>query len=321
MVNQIPKLVNSFLRHLPTDDYPKLNTLLFVEIWLMFIFDRSINSMRDLFRKLKFSNVNLDISTFSKALKSRDITPLREIYLNLVARLNQINPENQLKIVPIDSTVIRLASKLFWQKGYHQVKILNVFDFSRGIIEDFCVSFGQNHDMYFKDKIIHMIPEDAIAVMDRGFCSYQFIYQLCQENRLFVVRIKRNMKRPQGNHQYRVVTFCDLVTETEYHLASNLWELRDEEIAEIYRQRWQIELLYKFLKSHLKLDKLISKSENGVLIQIYMTLIGYMLLQLIEIPVIYGKSLLDKLCYLGVLIHHWLTVADHGLVSLFSGFG
>jgi putative transposase len=302
-------------------DYPKLNTLLFVEIWLMFIFDRSINSMRDLFRKLKFSNINLDISTFSKALKSRDIAPLQEIYLNLVNRLNQSNPDNQSKIIPIDSTIIRLASKLFWQKGYHQVKMLNSFDFSRGVIDDFFVSFGQNHDMYFKEKIINMIPQDSIAVMDRGFCSYQFIDQLCQINRLFIVRIKRNMKRPQNNNQYRVVSFCDLENKAEYHLASNLWELRDEEIAEMYRQRWQIELLYKFLKSHLKLDKLISKNENGVLIQIYMTLIGYMLLQLIEIPVMYGKTLLDKLCYVGVLIHHWLTVADHGVVSLFSGFG
>jgi hypothetical protein len=49
---------------------------------------------------------------------------------------------------------------------------------------------------------------------------------------------------------------------------------------------------------HLKLDKLITKSRNGVTLQIYMTLIGYMILQLMEIPAFYGSKLLDKLRYL-----------------------
>jgi hypothetical protein len=46
------------------------------------------------------------------------------------------------------------------------------------------------------------------------------------------------------------------------------------------------------------LDRLITKSRNGVMLQIYMILIGYMILQLMEIPVFYGKQLLDKLRYL-----------------------
>jgi len=48
---------------------------------------------------------------------------------------------------------------------------------------------------------------------------------------------------------------------------------------------------------HLKLDKFITKSRNGVRLQIYMILIGYMILQLMEIPVFYGNKLLDKLRY------------------------
>ncbi|MFN3926663.1 MAG: transposase [Pseudanabaenaceae cyanobacterium] len=146
----------------------------------------------------------------------------------------------------MDSTVILLASKLFWRQGYHPGKILNTFDFSRGIIADFCVSFGQNHDMSFKDKIINMIPKDSMAVMDIGFCSYQFVHQLCQIGRWFIVRIKRNMKELQNNHQYRVVSFCDLETKTEYYLASIYGN--DDKIAEMYRQRQQIEILYKFLR-------------------------------------------------------------------------
>lgn len=72
----------------------------------------------------------------------------------------------------------------------------------------------------------------------------------------------------------------------------------DEEVMNIYRCRWQIELLWKFLKMHLKLDKLITKNVNGIAIQIYATLIAYLILQLVEIPKEWGDKLLDKLRYL-----------------------
>ncbi|EAM49661.1 hypothetical protein CwatDRAFT_1958 [Crocosphaera watsonii WH 8501] len=72
----------------------------------------------------------------------------------------------------------------------------------------------------------------------------------------------------------------------------------NEEIAEIYVQRWQIELLWKFLKMHLKLDRLMTKNEKGIRIQIYSCLIAYLILQLIEIPQEFGEKILDKLRYL-----------------------
>jgi len=75
-------------------------------------------------------------------------------------------------------------------------------------------------------------------------------------------------------------------------------QMTNEEIGEIYRLRWQIEILWKFLKMHLKLDKLITKNINGVTMQIYMVLIAYVILQLMEIPAFYGKKLLDKFRYL-----------------------
>jgi transposase, IS4 family len=106
--------------------------------------------------------------------------------------------------------------------------------------------------------------------------------------------------RTELNHsRYRIVWFCDVQSRTEFRLATNLpaEEFSNGEIGDIYGCRWQIELLWKFLKMHLKLDRLITKSRNGVMLQIYMVLIGYMILQLMEIPVFYGNKLLDKLRY------------------------
>lgn len=90
--------------------------------------------------------------------------------------------------------------------------------------------------------------------------------------------------------------------------------VHDDEIRDIYRLRWGVELLWKFLKMHLKLDpsaslrvndersrivdKLITKNVNGITIQIYVSLIAYLILQLLSIPEQWGHTLLDKFRYL-----------------------
>lgn len=72
----------------------------------------------------------------------------------------------------------------------------------------------------------------------------------------------------------------------------------DDEIRDIYRLRWGVELLWKFLKMHLKLDKLITKNVNGIGIQIYASLIAYLILQLVSVPKQWGEKILDKFRYL-----------------------
>ncbi len=86
-----------------------------------------------------------------------------------------------------------------------------------------------------------------------------------------------------------MVSFCDVETTTEFRLVTNLPDdgdaaVSDEEIKDIYRLRWGVELFCKFLKMHLQLDKLISKSVNGITIQLYANLIAYLISQLISIP-------------------------------------
>lgn len=66
----------------------------------------------------------------------------------------------------------------------------------------------------------------------------------------------------------------------------------------MYRRRWQIELLWKFLKMHLKLDRFITKNINAIISQIYASIITYMLLRLIEIQTEFESVNLEKLRYL-----------------------
>jgi len=116
------------------------------------------------------------------------------------------------------------------------------------------------------------------------------------------------MSTELNHNRYRVIRFYDIVTGVEFRLATNIPDLSDEEISELYRYRWNIENLWKFLKMHLSLDKLITKNINGVTTQIHMALIAYLILELIEVHFSYSRKMLDKLRYLQLELSRHCTV-------------
>ncbi|CAO5054006.1 hypothetical protein [Microcystis aeruginosa] len=83
MLNSLAGIVKTILKRLPQNDYPVLNTSLFVLIWLHLIFDKSLGSLRDLFFRLNHQGIAVDLSTFSKASKNRDYQAFNQIYLSL----------------------------------------------------------------------------------------------------------------------------------------------------------------------------------------------------------------------------------------------
>lgn len=319
IVKSFPQVVKDILKGLPQNDYPVLNSRLFFECWLSYALDNSLTSMRDLFKRLNNTGFEVDISTFSKASSHRSQKPFQEIYqkLNeLLAKKTGNKLHDKYAICPIDSTTISLTSKLLWVLGHHQVKLFSSLNLATGSPEDNLINFGHNHDYKFGSKMMSNLPADAVGVMDRGFAGLKFIQELVQENKYFVLRIKNNWllefepgtelikigSSPEAK-AYRVVNFCDLETKTEFRLVTNLpangdAAVNDDEIRDIYRLRWGVELLWKFLKMHLKLDKLITKNVNGITIQIYSSLIAYLILQLVSVPQQWGDKLLDKFRYL-----------------------
>ncbi|MFN7715848.1 MAG: IS4 family transposase, partial [Pseudanabaenaceae cyanobacterium] len=65
MLLSFSNIVKSILKELPVNDYPVLNSRLFFETWLNFVLDNSLTSMRDLFYRLNYTGIKVDISTFS----------------------------------------------------------------------------------------------------------------------------------------------------------------------------------------------------------------------------------------------------------------
>jgi hypothetical protein len=96
MLSNLPSLVKKVLGHLPDNDYPKLTTRLFVSIWLNYVLDPGIESMRGLFQQLNLQGIEIDISTFSKASNHRDPKILEKIVEKLNRELNRKNPEKAL---------------------------------------------------------------------------------------------------------------------------------------------------------------------------------------------------------------------------------
>ena len=168
------------------------------------------------------------------------------------------------------------------------------------------IHFGQGHNSKHGAKTREEIPENGMGIMDRGFASRERIGKLQQsKNRYFVLRVKNNttlkmlddenylIGAKKHQIQGRLVNFCDLGNQSEYRLATNLSisEMSNKEVGEIYRHRWGIETLRKFLKMHLKLDKLMTKNVNGITKQIYSFLIAYIILQLIDITEKIGNAI------------------------------
>jgi putative transposase len=323
MVSNFPGIVKRFLKDFPTDDfptddYPVLDTFTFVSCWMSFVMDQSQSSMRDLFKRLNIRGIDMDISTFSKASKNRDPIIFHNLFLksrNELRKKNNIDSK-ALVLFPIDSTIISLTSKLLWKEGYHQVKLFSGINLLTAEPDGILIHFGQGHDSKYGEETIAATPKNGVSIMDRGFCKLERIKDLIQDKeRYFVMRIKNDMSLQMLENgkflvgtgtkkvECRIVNYCDLEEGTEFRLATNLPEIGEfavsnEEIGEFYRNRWQIELLWKFLKMHLKLDRLITKNTNGIEIQIYCCLIAYIILQLVETPKEFGDKILDKLRYL-----------------------
>ena len=124
MLTKFPKLIKDILKPLPKNDYPVLNTFLFVSCWIGFALDKSLVSMRDLCTRMNIQGINVQLSTFSKASKTREIDVFEKIITELNKRLSIKKGEEKARaLFPIDSTVITLTSKLLWQENWHQVKL------------------------------------------------------------------------------------------------------------------------------------------------------------------------------------------------------
>ena len=166
------------------------------------------------------------------------------------------------------------------------------------------------HDHVLLNKL--KMDANTIYVFDKGYNDYKAFEKFCLNNTGFVTRIKDNavydvtsvdeiddnihsgvledtiieivVKDKNGDRKLRLrkVRFYDRALNREFEFLTNLFDIRPDLIAAIYKLRWQIELLFKQLKQNFPLRYFIGDNENAIKIQIYCALIVNLLMTVIQ---------------------------------------
>jgi hypothetical protein len=231
----------------------------------------------------------------------------------------------------LDSTTIDLCLSLFpWAKFRKQkaaVKMHTLLDLHGNIPVFIHVSDGKMHDVNMLDRIE---PEaGAFYVMDRAYIDFERLYQFTLGSAFFVTRSKSNIlierrtshpvdkstgvrsdqtviltsfesasKYPE---KLRRITYCDAKTGKRLKFLTNNFTLPALTIAQIYKQRWQVELFFKWIKQHLRIKVFFGTSENAVKTQIWIAVSVYVLVAIVRKRLQLDSSLYQILQILSVI--------------------
>ncbi len=282
---------------------------------------------------------NVTRSNLSKANESRNCKIFEEFAYHLIetARKKRANDNFEIKgkVYAFDSSTIDLCLNVFWwakfRKAKGGIKLHTLFDITTQIPAFIHITAATVNDVNAMDHIPY--ESDAYYIFDRGYVDFTRLYRITLLSAYFVIRAKSNLKfermysrkidkstgvicdqigRLNGfyvSKQYpekiRRVKFYDAEFNRTFVFLTNNMDLTAEQIALLYKNRWQVELFFKWIKQHLKIKSFWGTSENAVRIQIFSAIIAYCLVAIIgydlridrstyEILQVLGISLLDK---------------------------
>ncbi|WP_141505991.1 IS4 family transposase, partial [Paenibacillus luteus] len=217
------------------------------------------------------------------------------------------------KLSPVDSTTIRLPTVFGdwarFQRHKNGVKIhtqLLSLEANFHMPEEMVLSTVGVSDMSVVRRLVSR--KDTTYIFDRGYVSYGDYRHWVNEAVLFVARLKVRTqytvlhkrevpagtrivsdmdielldKKAKTTFQARLVQFYD-EKKTRYEIITNRTDLTAEEIGEIYRCRWQIELFFKWMKQHLKTTTFYNFDPHAVWVQLYLALLSYQLCCLLHL--------------------------------------
>ena len=254
-------------------------------------------------------------SNLSKANEQRDYRIFEDFAYYMIAEARR---KREGKIVGVeahiyafDSTTIALCLSLFeWAKFREKkggIKVHTLFDVVAGVPTFVHITEAKVHDMNAMDEIPYEVG--AFYIFDRGYNDYSRLYTIHRLGATFVLRAKNNVKYkriswirrlqhnvlsdskiqftgPYKKDEYpeplRLIKYWDEENKREFTFLTNNFELTALEIAELYRQRWQIELFFKWLKQHLKIKHFYGTSFNAVKIQVYVAIITFCLVAILQ---------------------------------------
>jgi len=251
------------------------------------------NSIRD-----RISNINSDF--------------FEKIFESIFKRYNAYLKE-QTAISKVDSTFISISSKLVdWGMINGSGPNLKHIKFTISLkgslpcsVQIYKTQEFVNENIALPDAILkNKFLKESVIVFDRGLQTRKKYHEFSESNILFVGRVKagivyqtiKQRKAPKSTKNDSIVIIEDIeanlyidgkLTDTPFriikakiklsgellYLVTNFFDASAFEITSIYKQRWEIEIFFKFLKQHLNLNHIVSRNENAMKVMIYMTLI------------------------------------------------
>jgi hypothetical protein len=227
--------------------------------------------------------------------------------------------KSKYKLFAIDSTTISLFQPIFECVGRLPndgkrkggIKSHQKLDIQSGIPVTIWHSDAKQHDSVFIHREGVMKPNE-VAVMDKAYNNYSAFAKWSKSNIYFVTRLKDNAKETlvreldlsdspdeimrdaivklefqndeneKESVELRLVSYYDKENQRAFYFLTNMFDATAEEIALIYKMRWQIELLFKKIKQNFPLTYFYGDNQNAIQIQIWCTLIACLLLTQVQ---------------------------------------
>lgn len=259
------------------------------------------------------------VSTLTRANENRDYriyadfaAYLLKITKPLYLTENDFVLELDNTVYAFDSTTIDLCLSTFvwakFRKTKAAVKMHTLLDLRGNLPTFIYITDGKVHDV----KALDVIPfeRNAFYIMDRGYIDFDRLYSISLCNSFFVVRAKDNLKfkcvesrkidkttglkcdqsirlltkkSAKEYPQYlRRIKYYDKETSQTFVFLSNNFEIDAIIVASLYKQRWQVELFFKWIKQHLKIIAFWGFSENAVKTQIWIAICTYLLIAYVK---------------------------------------
>ena len=278
-------------------------------------------------------------STLADANESRDWRIWSDLAAVLIRRARKLYSDTDLvgldlknTVYALDATTIDLCLSLFewapFRRAKAAIKLHTLLDL-RGAIPAFIhVSDGKMHEV----NVLDFLPIEAGAfyVMDRGYLDFRRLHQMQCAGAFFVTRAKHNMNARRVYSQrtdratgiicdqsvllngfyaaqhypenLRRIRYRDPITDKALIFLTNNFVLPPLTIAALYKNRWQVELFFKWIKQHLRIKKFLGNSENAVKTQIWCAVSTYVLIAIVKRELQIDASLYTLLQILSVSV-------------------
>jgi len=262
-------------------------------------------------------------ATLARVNEKQPASLYEAIFHKLLKQCRQFAPKHKFKfegkLCLLDATVVDLCYSVFpwakFRKAKGAIKLHVGLDGGGYLPEFVSLTDGKTHEIRWAKAL--NLPRGSMAVFDMGFTDYGWYQTLMKNGVFFVTRLKSNAKIKHlrkrrgrkaagitadqtillGNipHPLRMVGYCDPETGKEYRFVTNADHLGAKIIADLYKERWQIELFFKWIKQNLKIKTFLGTSKNAVLTQIWIALCVYLLLAFLKFKAKLGISMQQML--------------------------